>query len=192
MDGFKIVGDDGEELPLDPDVIPMFEKLPSDPTFLMFVINLAMNDGNASAAARAVGWNPERGRKMCQRHPEIREITRKAIGLTQRETIRRWNQMHSAALQTINELATDATDERVRLSAAQTIVERVEGKTPIRRTQQEVAPEEVSENLTVRFAAAYHLERGVSLSDAMLFAEREPDKVNEWAKRHGLLDASAA
>lgn len=181
-------GDDGH----DPDVIPLFENLPSDPEFVMFMVQLAMLDGNASGAAQAVGWNPERGRKMCQRHPELRELARRAIGLSQKETIRRWNQMHSAALNTIYSLTTNAIDERVKLAAAQTVIERVEGKVPVRGRQPDTVPEEVTEDIGVRFAAAYHLEKGVSLADALQYAETNPDEVNDWAKRHGLLDASAA
>lgn len=175
--------DDSDVVPLRPDGLPL------DPTLLMFVIQLAVNNGNASSAARAVGLSPTRGRMLCKEHPELRNIAKQAIGLGVNDTIRRWSDMHSKALTTINELIDGAEDDRVKLAAAQTVIERVEGKAPQKGAGPLPTDASVMEDVTVRFAASYYLSTGTTLADAMQYAEKNPEVVEAWAKRHGLIAA---
>jgi hypothetical protein len=166
------------------------DVLPADPKLLMFVVQLALNAGNASEAARSIGWSASQGRMLIQRYPGLRGLANNAFDVTAATTVRRWVDMHAKALHTINDIMTNAQDERTRLQAALAVVQRVEGRVPQKVELDEPDPRDIFASMTVRFATAYHLLRGVELSDAMLYAEKHPEVVEAWAKRHGLVFAA--
>jgi hypothetical protein len=166
------------------------DALPADPKLLMFVVQLALNAGNASEAARSIGWSASQGRMLTHRYPGLRDLARSAVDAAAHTTVRRWVDMHAKALRTIDDLMTNAEDERTRLHAALAVVERVEGRVPQKVELDEPDPRDVFASTTVRFATAYHLLRGVELADAMLYAEKHPEVVEAWAKRHGLVFAA--
>ena len=183
------VVDGGKGKEREPGVIPLHDGLPTDPEYLKFVIQLALSNGNVAAASRAIGWGPAKGRHLVKRHPELKEIAKTALSIEQREVVKSWREMHAKALRTIDE-AMDDNDGRVRLAAADKVIERTEGKVQPSGMDLGKEPEDVEQNITMRFAAALHISKGMTMAQSLLYAEKNPDEVQEWAERHGHISAA--
>ena len=93
--------------------------------------------------------------------------------------------MHARARQRIGELMY-SEDERVALAAAEIVIERVEGKVtqPIR---DDGPPPITMDDVTMRFVTSLHMLRGYSIAQALDYAERNQEEVQEWGRAHGLL-----
>jgi hypothetical protein len=163
-------------------------KLQHDPKLLLFVAELALNGGNASAAAREVGWSPEKGRRLVAASPQLRATASRAVAHVGNEVIREWKEMHAEARRRIGELMHSA-DEPVALRAAIYVIERVEGKTvqPIR----DDTPRAPMESVMMRFVSSLLIYKGFSFAQAYAYAEQHPDEVEEWGRRKGLIPGVA-
>lgn len=89
-------------------------KLGDDPTLLLFAVELALNRGNASAAARAVGWSESKGHRLVADRPELRRLVKRAMGTVAADVVEGWKQMHAKARSRIRELM-DSPDAAVSL-----------------------------------------------------------------------------
>lgn len=160
-----------------------------DPTFIAFVVELALANGNASEAARRVGWPPERGRRLVAEHPELREIVHQAVSHMAESRLADWTAMHAEAVAKIGHLMRQAQDERVQLDAAKYVVERVEGKVvqPIR----DDTPPVSMDSVLMRFVASLHIHRGLTVAEALAYAERHPGEVQKWGRAQGLIQRGA-
>jgi molybdopterin-binding protein len=165
--------------------------LPADPQLLMFVVQLVLHGGNASEAARSLGWSAQTGRKYVAKYPGLRDLAMDATTLQSKAVVRRWADSHATAIQKIHDLMNDAEDERVQLQAALAVVERVEGKVPQKVEVETDDPADIFASVVTRFVTALHLQKGMGVAAAMMYAEQHPDAVEEWGRRHGLLTAGA-
>lgn len=163
--------------------------LPYDPTFIAFVVELALASGNASEAARRVGWSPDKGRRVVAEYPDLRDLVNQAVSHMAESRLADWASMHAEAVETVGTLMRSAVEERVRLDAAKYVVERNEGKIvqPIR----DDTPQVSMDSVLMRFVASLHVSKGLTVAEALAYAERNPDEVRQWGRRHGLLQRGA-
>jgi hypothetical protein len=165
-------------------------NLPADPELLMFVVQLTLHSGNASEAARALGWSPSNGRRIIQQYPGLRAIAQDAAALQSKAVVRRWADSHAVAIQKIHDLM-DSEDPNVQLKAALAIVDRIEGKVPQKIEVEQTDPADIFASIVTRFVTALHVQRGMEVASAMLYAEQHPEIVEQWAAQHGLLTSGA-
>jgi hypothetical protein len=164
-------------------------KLKTDPTLLLFVVQLALNGANASAAAREVGWSEEKLRRTVSQMPELRDLVQHAVAQFAGAQLTEWQQMHGAARATIfANLSSD--DDRVRQSAAEYIVERVEGKTPL--VVRDDTPRVSMDAVEMRFVSNLYLLKGMPVAEALAFARAHPDEVQAWGQARGLISGGGA
>lgn len=159
-------------------------KLKTDPALLLFVVQLALNGGNASAAAREVGWSEEKGRRTVAQMPELRDLVRQAVAQFADAQLIEWRQMHAAARATIF-ANLRSEDPRVRQAAAEYIVERIEGKTPL--VVREETPRVSLEAVEMRFIANLIMHEGLSFGEAWAYVQSHPEEVAEWGRARGLM-----
>lgn len=93
---------------------------------LLFTVELALNGGNASAAARSVGWSDSKGRRLVAEYPELRQLVKRAVATLATDVLLEWKSLHAEARRRMAELMA-SDDESVPLRAAIYVVERVEG-----------------------------------------------------------------
>lgn len=166
---------------------PIAAPIEQDPTLWLFLVELGLQKGNASEASRRVGWSPERGRRVLSEYPELRSLVSEVIGRVADSQLREWVDMHADARRTIHDLMLRADDERVKLEAAKIAIERIEGKVvqPVR----DDTPQPTMDTVLMRFVASLHMFRGLTVAEAMEYAERNPDEVQSWGREKGLLPA---
>ena len=164
-----------------------FPANPADnPANYAFLLELYLANGNASAAARQIGWSDRKGRKFVEEHPELLELIEQAAGRLADHQLIEWQAMQMEARQTIR-ANLKAEDERTRQRAAEFIIERVEGKAP--QTVVHETPQVEWTSVLFRFLAAMHLHRGISIGEALSYAEGHPEEVEAWGQSRGLLPA---
>lgn len=164
------------------------KPLPYDPTVAVFLVELALCRGNASEASRNIGWHETRGRRLVADHPELRGMANRigeriADSLADGE-IGEWTDMHMAARRTIRDLLNSDHDP-TRLRAAELVIERVEGK--VTQPVRDEMPPVDRNSVTMRFIASLHMYRNVTVAEAMNYADRNPEAVEEWGRARGLI-----
>lgn len=160
-----------------------------DSAALQFAIQLAMTNGNVAESARAVGWSPDRGRRYVRDNPDVYDVARQAVGITTKQTLKRWADLHADAMDKIENLMKFAEDERVQLKAAEDVIERVEGKVPQKVDIDETDIRDILAHVTMRFITAVHLTQGMTYAEAKLYADKNPEQVQAWGRARGLIKA---
>jgi hypothetical protein len=162
------------------------EAIRSNPRLAQLLAFAVVNAGNISAAAREAGLSESYARRLVGKYPELRERVNQRIQENAEAVVSNWQDMHTRALNRASKLL-DSTDERVALGAIQMVVERVEGRVP-QKIEAEVNTSEVSQNsVQMRFVTSLHMAQGVSIAEAMHYAQQHPEEVEEWGRRQGLL-----
>jgi molybdenum-dependent DNA-binding transcriptional regulator ModE len=154
----------------DPSAIP--------PHYARLIAELAMSDGNIRIASERAGISYVHARRLVAQNPAIREAVEAARAqVTSR--MQRWVELAAEAQRTVQALLASESDQ-VRLSAAKEILDRAEGKprqaVDVSVEEQEDAPD----SITMRYAVALTLSRGIGLAQALEEAERRPEKVKLW------------
>lgn len=155
-----------------------------DPTVWLFLMQLAVNRGNVAAAAAATGWSSSAADRFVKAHPELRQLVDEFVFSLSESTMMDWREMHAQARRRVQDLMY-SEDDRVALAAAQVVIERVEGKVTI--PIQDETPRVSLDSIHMRFVAALHLYKGYSVAEALEYARRHPEEVEEWGKAKGLL-----
>jgi hypothetical protein len=150
-----------------------------------FVAELALNGGNATAAARKVGFSESYGRQLASRNAAIRaaldwikeQNLAKAIG---------WADLVPLAQQELLDLLASAENEMVKFNAIRLIIEHAEGK-PVSRTEALVTHRQDASSVspeTYRWAVNEFVRSGKPLAQLLEEARKNPLLVREWARSH--------
>jgi hypothetical protein len=156
-----------------------------------FRLALIVTGGNATEAARQAGYHPDHGRRLTSRDVAFRHLTERLVGEVKSE-IAAWEELGERARGVINDALSAAHADgnvlwQIRLKAAIYAVDRVEGKPTVKVDQGKPEVERGLPSVALRFAVNAVLQQAVTMSDALRFAEENPDLVREWAERQGLL-----
>jgi hypothetical protein len=143
-----------------------------------FVAELVANGGNASAAARAVGYHPDHGRRLVSRDPTIRAALERVRQDAEGE-LRDWAVLAGRAQHVLAELL-DAEDSRVRLMAALHILERALGRVP-QRVEHRVKHRAILSDVEMQAAISLVAEHGLSSAEAVQYVQEHPEEVRAWA-----------
>lgn len=164
--------------------------VPYDPTIVMFLTELALCHGNASLAARNLGWHETRGRHLVADHPELRDmadqVTRRIAETMADGEVAEWSDAHARARRRIVELM-DSDHHPTALRACVEVIERVEGK--VTQPVRDDTPPLDRNSVTMRFVASLHMYRNLTVAEAMDYAERNPEEVEAWGRARGLVKA---
>jgi hypothetical protein len=117
---------------------------------------------------------------MIERHPSLLGVARRDVSERAEHVVKSWEELHGKARRVIEEVLDDKrADPRARLTAAQTVIERVEGKTP---QKLEVARSSgaVIDSPAWRFAFSWAMRYGVSLAEGEVEAAKDPERVRVW------------
>lgn len=171
------------------DVLPFPSSSDVDPSLLQFAVQLALTNRNIAAASRAIGWTPEKGRRIVRDNPQILEVAAQATELAARHTLKKWTDLHAAAIEKIESLMSSADDEKVQLKAAEMVIERVEGRVPQKVEVEDDDIRDLLAQVTMRFIAALQYAKGLSYAEAALYADKNPEQVEKWGRDKGLLVA---
>lgn len=120
------------------------------------------------------------------RHPELAPLDPNRQPLD-------WKALHPLARIALEDVLRDPKAEtRDRLQAAMHVIERAEGKTPV-RLDHDPEDGELALMGTVfwRLVWSLHVARGMELEAAERWANENPDKVREWGVTQGLLAPKA-
>ena len=146
-----------------------------------FVAELVANGGNATAAARAVGYHPDHGRRLVSRDATVRATLERIQDETQAE-LREWVDLAPRAQERLLELV-ESADEKVALSAAREILDRAIGKAPVKvekTVEHRGGLTEVEMQCVLSIMAAYRW----SLLEAQEYVRSNPEEVQEWAAKN--------
>lgn len=175
-----------------------------DPKYFLFFTDLALGASIKDAAAK-IGWNYSYARKVKAAHPELVEAAAESVKAQQEaaklklraraekageDVVTGWSDMHNKALQTVH-ASLDSEDDRVALQAAELIIERVEGRVP-QKIEGDLGINVSMQSIIMRFVTNVHLTQGVSIAEAMDYAQQHPEEVDAWADRVGARDALPA
>jgi hypothetical protein len=153
----------------------------TDPRKAQFVAELVANGGNASAAARAVGWHPDTGRRLVSRDATIRATLQQVRKQAEGE-LQDWANLAGRAQHVLAELL-DAEDSRVRLMAALAILERALGRVP-QKVEQRVEHRAILKDVEMQAAISLVAEHGLSFTEAVQYVREHPEEVQEWARQN--------
>ena len=146
-----------------------------------FVAELVANGGNATAAARAVGYHPDHGRRLVSRDATVRATLDRMQDETQAE-LREWVDLAPRAQERLAELV-ESPDEKVALAAAREILDRAIGKAPVKvekTVEHRTGLTEIELQCVLSLMAAYKL----SLLEAQEYVRSNPVEVQEWAAKN--------
>jgi hypothetical protein len=143
-----------------------------------FVAELVANGGNASAAARAVGYHPDHGRRLVSRDPTIRAALQRVRQDAEGE-LQDWADLAGRAQHVLAELL-DAEDSRVRLMAALHILDRALGRVP-QKVEQRVEHRAILSDVEMQAAISLVAAHGLTLTEAVRYVREHPEEVRAWA-----------
>jgi phage terminase small subunit len=153
----------------------------TDDRHARFVAELLRNGGNASAAARAVGYHPDHGRRLVSRSATVSATLEEAQQRTEEE-LREWIELAPRAQQVLVELL-DCGDDRVRFQAAVHIIDRALGKVP-QKVEQRVEHRGVLSEIEMQAALSLIAAHGLAYVEAERYVVEHPDEVQEWARQN--------
>jgi hypothetical protein len=150
-----------------------------------FAAELALNGGNATAAARSVGLSESYGRQLASRNVAVRE----ALEYIKERNLGRaivWTDLVPVAQAELFDLMTGSENDMVRLHAARLIIENAEGK-PVSRTEALVTHRNDQMSVdpqTFKWAINMYVRTGKPLAQLLEEAKKNPVMVREWVKEH--------
>lgn len=144
-----------------------------------FIAELMANGGNQSKAAEAVGWNPQHGRRLASKDPEVQAAIVQAKETAQ-NVLRDWNDLAVKAQNKLEALI-DAKDERVAFLAVKETLDRHLGKSTAKVEHSGEVNTKVIEDEGVMMAILTLMGRkNWTLAQAYNYVKGNPREVQEW------------
>ena len=150
----------------------------STPQQMQFVAELVRNGGNASAAARSVGYHPDHGRRLVSRNATVKAAVDSLHEQAEAE-LREWAELAPRAQARLEELL-EADDSRVALMAAREILDRAVGK-PVAKMQHTVREEapRLSEG-QMQLVLSMMMELGWAFATCVEYVKQHPEEAQQW------------
>jgi hypothetical protein len=148
-----------------------------------FVAELVINGGNATAAARKVGFSESYGRQLATRNIAIRA----ALDYVKEQNLAKaiqWTDLIPLAQQELLDLIANSENDMVKFNALKLIIEHGEGK-PVSRTEAIIEHRKDAASVspeTYRWAINQMVTTGEPLAALLEKARKNPLLVREWAR----------
>lgn len=153
---------------------------PLNPLQSRFLVEVCTNGGNPGAAAAAIGVARETGKRW-MRLPQVAEAF--SHYRTQAEgKLKDWALLVDRAQETLVDLL-DSKDDRVRIVAANSILDRGLGKVAA-KVEATVTHQEALTGVALEAALSLVAGAGMSLADASRYVREHPEEVAAWALIH--------
>jgi hypothetical protein len=150
---------------------------PLSPVQTRFLVEVCTNGGNPRAAANAIGISPTTGKAWMQL-PQVAEAFRH-YRMQAEGKLKDWSLLVDRAQETLVDLL-DSKDDRVRIVAANTILDRGLGKVA-NKVEGIITHQEALTGVALEAALSLVAGAGMTLHEASAYVREHPEEVANWA-----------